>query len=82
MIYLSNNPVPIMIFSQIISEVDESAHGWGLETNTIPSRKRAHGRCTLHWANIGDGLIFEVLLSHLYAKERPGKLPTLSSYFE
>ena len=33
--------------------------------------------------NIGsrleDGLIFEVSESRLYAKERPGKLPTLSS---
>ena len=28
---------------------------------------------------LGDGLIFEVLVSRLYAKERPGKLPTLSS---
>ena len=28
---------------------------------------------------LGDGLIFEVLVSHLDVKERPGKLPTLSS---
>ena len=26
-----------------------------------------------------DGPIFEVSVLHLYAKERPGKLPTLSS---
>ena len=24
-----------VIFSQIISEVDQSAHGWGLETNNL-----------------------------------------------
>ena len=28
---------------------------------------------------LGDGLIFKVSVSHLHAKERPGKLPTLSS---
>ena len=28
---------------------------------------------------LGDGPIFEVLVLHLDAKERPGKLPTLSS---
>ena len=28
---------------------------------------------------LGDGPIFEVSVSHLYAKERPGKLPTLAS---
>ena len=28
---------------------------------------------------LGDGPIFEVSISHLYAKERPGKLPTLAS---
>ena len=46
---------------------------------TVPSRKRAHGRCTLHWAKIGGWADFEVSVSHLVAKERPGKLPTLSS---
>ena len=46
---------------------------------TVPSRKRAHGQCTLHWAKIGGGPIFEVSLSCLYAKERPGKLPMLAS---
>ena len=29
---------------------------------------------------LGDGPIFEVLVSRLDAKERPGKLLTLSSY--
>ena len=28
---------------------------------------------------LGDGPIFEVSVSRLYAKERPGKLPTLAS---
>ena len=28
---------------------------------------------------LGDGPIFEVSVSHLDVKERPGKLPTLSS---
>ena len=28
---------------------------------------------------LGDGLIFEVSVSRLYAKEHPGKLPTLAS---
>ena len=28
---------------------------------------------------IGGGPIFEVSVSHVYAKERPGKLPTLAS---
>ena len=28
---------------------------------------------------LGGGLILEVSVLHLYAKERPGKLPTLSS---
>ena len=28
---------------------------------------------------LGDGPIFEVSVSHLVTKERPGKLPTLSS---
>ena len=28
---------------------------------------------------LGDGLIFEVSVSRSYAKERPGKLPVLSS---
>ena len=28
---------------------------------------------------LGGGPIFEVSVSHLYAKERPGKLPTLAS---
>ena len=28
---------------------------------------------------LGDGPIFEVSVSRLYAKERPGKLPMLSS---
>ena len=46
---------------------------------TVPSRKRAHGWCTLHWARLGDGPIFEVSVLHLDAKERPGRLPTLSS---
>ena len=45
----------------------------------IPSPKRAHGRCTLHWARLRDGPIFEVSVSHLYVKERPGKLPKLAS---
>ena len=31
-LYLSDDPVPTMVFSQIISKVDKSAHGWGLET--------------------------------------------------
>ena len=28
---------------------------------------------------LGDGAIFEVSVSHLYVKERPGKLPMLAS---
>ena len=28
---------------------------------------------------LGGGPIFEVSVSHLYAKEHPGKLPTLAS---
>ena len=28
---------------------------------------------------LGDGPIFEVSVSRLYSKERPGKLPTLAS---
>ena len=28
---------------------------------------------------LGDGPIFKVSVSHLYEKERPGKLPTLAS---
>ena len=28
---------------------------------------------------LGGGPIFEVSVSHLYVKERPGKLPTLAS---
>ena len=28
---------------------------------------------------LGGGPIFEVSISHLYAKEHPGKLPTLAS---
>ena len=35
MTYLSDDPVPIVVFSQLISEVDKSAHGWGLETNNL-----------------------------------------------
>ena len=31
------------------------------------------------WPRLGDGPIFEVSVSHLDAKERPGKLSTLSS---
>ena len=33
-------------------------------------------------SRLGDGLIFEVSLSQLDAKECPGKLPTQSSLFE
>ena len=29
---------------------------------------------------LGGGPIFEVSVSRLYSKERPGKLPTLASY--
>ena len=31
---------------------------------------------------LGGGAIFEVSVSRLYAKEHPGKLPTLSSLFD
>ena len=40
---------------------------------TVPSRKRAHGRCTFR-PRLGDGLIFVVSLSWLNVKELPGKL--------
>ena len=30
-------------------KVDSASHG----SSTVPSRKRAHGQCTLHWAKIG-----------------------------
>ena len=33
-------------------------------------------------ARLGGGPIFEVSVSHLHAKERPGKLPTLASLYE
>ena len=33
-------------------------------------------------SRLGDGPIFEVWMSQLDAKERPGKLPTRSSLFE
>ena len=52
------------------------------EKCTVPSQKRTHRRCTLHWPRLGGGLTFEASVSRLYAKERPGKLPTLASQLE
>ena len=49
------------------------------ECITIPSRKRAHGQCALHWAKIGGWADIEYRVLIIYAKERPGKLPTLPS---
>ena len=43
-------------------------------TCTVPSRKRANGRCTLHWAKIGGWADIEVSVLRLYVKERPGSI--------
>ena len=37
--------------------VESNAH---LSSNiTVVSQKRAHGQCTIHWAQIGGGLTFQ-----------------------
>ena len=39
---------------------------------TVDWRKRAHGRCTLHWAQTGGWADIRIAsLLHFHAKERP-----------
>ena len=45
-------------------------------------KKGPMGGASYIGSRLGDGPIFEVSLSQLDAKERPGKLPTRSSLFE
>ena len=46
---------------------------------TVPSRKRAHGRCTLHRDKIGGWADIRGISIAVIREERPGKLPTLAS---
>ena len=43
-----------------------------------PRERGPMGRAPYIGPRLGGGLIFEVSASHLYSKERPGKLPTLA----
>ena len=56
-------------------------HRFALHNNDIPyPRKRGPmGGAPYIGPRLGDGPIFAVSVSHLDAKGRPGKLPTLSS---
>ena len=47
--------------------------------NSYPRERGPMGGAPYIGARMGGGPIFEVSVSHLYAKERPGKLPTLAS---
>ena len=44
-----------------------------------PRERGPMGGAPYIWPRLGDGPIFEVSVSRLYTKERPGKLPTLAS---
>ena len=44
-----------------------------------PRKRGPMGSAPYIGPRLGDGPIFEVSVSHLYTKERPGKLPTLAS---
>ena len=46
---------------------------------TYPRERGPMGGAPYIGPRLGDGPIFEVSVSRLDAKERPGKLPTLSS---
>ena len=46
-----------------------------------PRKRGPMGSAPYIGPRLGDGPIFEVSVSHLYVKERPGKLLMLASYF-
>ena len=50
--------------------------------HTYPCERGPMGSAPYIGPKLGDGPTFKVSVSHLDAKERPGKLPTLSSSFE
>ena len=53
---------------------------WTLQVHIPYPRERGPmGGAPYIGARLGGGPIFEVSISHLYAKERPGKLPMLAS---
>ena len=47
-----------------------------------PRERGLMGNTTYIGPRLGGGPIFEVSVSCLYTKERPGQLPTLASQFE
>ena len=54
----------------------------GLDTRLVlpyPRERGPMGGAPYIGPRFGGGPIFEVSVSHFYAKERPGKLPTLAS---
>ena len=69
--------------------IQESTLQWQLFAGTFwlkqvlwvpyPRKRGPMGGAPYIGPRLGDGLIFKVSVSHLDAKERPGKLPTLSS---
>ena len=54
------------------TNIEEMKYISSLTNYTVGSRKRAHGRCTLHWAQTGGWADIRVAsLLHFNAKERP-----------
>ena len=58
--------------------ISKTAYYTRQDNITVPSRKRAHGRCPLHAAKIGGWADIRGISSAFIREERPGKLPTLS----
>ena len=58
------------------------AYFWEDTVIPYPRERGPMGGAPYIGARLGGGPIFEVSVTHLYAKERPGKLPTLASQYE